>query len=127
MLPISLIALVMSASCFGSYIWGIWTLFQRVKHFPIQMKLINALGLFFFAAQILSILRAKFHSMGVTAVGLVLYGVALILFWWAVPYARRSKFAVAFTPVQPTILVCDGPYQYIRHPFYSSSNSGVLR
>ena len=73
----------------------------------------------FFIAQLFAIDRA--NAVGwVADLGLFLYALAFFTFWWAVPYARRAMLNIAFTPTQPARLLKEGPYRYVRHPFYAS-------
>lgn len=53
-------------------------------------------------------------------VGLVLFGVSLSLFWWAIRTNRKKPLNIAFTESKPDHLVQNGPYRLVRHPFYTS-------
>ncbi|MGD0907800.1 MAG: isoprenylcysteine carboxylmethyltransferase family protein [Candidatus Acidiferrales bacterium] len=110
---------VWCVACFASYTWATVWLFQYPKGQPMQMKLIGAMGVMFFIAQLFAIVRTT-PSGCVADLGLFLYALAFFIFWWAVPYARRAMLNVAFTATQPARLLTDGPYRYIRHPFYAS-------
>ena len=52
--------------------------------------------------------------------GIILMPVSLILFWQAIRASRAASLRYAFDTELPRQLVTDGPYRYIRHPFYSS-------
>lgn len=116
---ITMIALVLSVVCFASYGWANLRLFDHRGGLPLQMKFINGMGVAFFLAQLLSIARAK-PIAWFSALGFCLYAVAFWLFWWAVPFARSARLNVAFTITQPSTLLTEGPYRFIRHPFYAS-------
>ena len=44
----------------------------------------------------------------------------LALFWWAIVTSRKARLRFAFAPDDPHSLLTDGPYGYVRHPFYTS-------
>ncbi len=45
---------------------------------------------------------------------------SLGLFWWTVVVTRSNPPTLAFTPDIPVHIHTEGPYAYVRHPFYSS-------
>ncbi|TXT34432.1 MAG: isoprenylcysteine carboxyl methyltransferase [Chitinophagaceae bacterium] len=45
---------------------------------------------------------------------------AIILALWAIIAMRKSKLRISPIPANEAILIVSGPYQYIRHPMYSS-------
>lgn len=49
---------------------------------------------------------------------LPLYGLSTALFLWAVRATRKTGLLPAFSDNVPNRLVVDGPYKYVRHPFY---------
>jgi protein-S-isoprenylcysteine O-methyltransferase Ste14 len=55
-----------------------------------------------------------------TLLALPLYAAALGLFLWTIRTTRRRDFVLAFTKIVPASLSVDGPYAYVRHPFYVS-------
>jgi protein-S-isoprenylcysteine O-methyltransferase Ste14 len=54
------------------------------------------------------------------AVGLVLIGFALWLFFRAIAASRDKRLKLVFDVENPVSLVTTGPYRYVRHPFYTS-------
>ena len=94
-------------------------LFTASSGVPSRMKLLSATGIFFSIAQTALILGARPASWR-TMSALLLYIGALSLFWWAVPQAEKSRLNIAFTDKKPETLLADGPYRYVRHPFYAS-------
>jgi protein-S-isoprenylcysteine O-methyltransferase Ste14 len=83
------------------------------------MKLLGIVGVVFSIAQIavIALARPVYWRM-VSA--LVLYIITVGLFWWAVPQAAKAQLKIAFTNAMPVVLLVDGPYAYVRHPFYAS-------
>jgi protein-S-isoprenylcysteine O-methyltransferase Ste14 len=111
--------LALSVACFGSFSWAIVKLFNASTHASSRMKLLGIVGVTFSIAQIAVISLARPVDWR-TLSALVLYIVALGLFWWAVPQATKAQLNIAFTNAMPVVLLVDGPYEYVRHPFYAS-------
>ena len=51
---------------------------------------------------------------------LPLYAAALALFFWTIQTTRKREFVLAFTKIVPSALTVEGPYAFVRHPFYVS-------
>jgi protein-S-isoprenylcysteine O-methyltransferase Ste14 len=45
---------------------------------------------------------------------------SLVLFWAAIRASRNARLRLAFDEENPDTLVTEGPYRYLRHPFYTS-------
>jgi len=45
---------------------------------------------------------------------------SLAIFRWAASTIAADPFELAFGKVSPRRLVCEGPYRWVRHPFYSA-------
>ena len=45
---------------------------------------------------------------------------SLVLFWAAIRASRTARLRLAFDEENPDSLVTEGPYRYLRHPFYLS-------
>ena len=52
--------------------------------------------------------------------GLALQLLSLLLFRLAIAASRSAKLKLAFDEANPHGLVTEGPYRYVRHPFYAS-------
>lgn len=52
--------------------------------------------------------------------GVVVYGVANALFWWALATHGRDRPSFAFIPVAPGSFTNAGPYRLMRHPIYTA-------
>jgi len=50
--------------------------------------------------------------------GALLYLWSLGLYWWAIRTNSAARLSAAFSSDLPAHLVKDGPYRFIRHPFY---------
>lgn len=61
-----------------------------------------------------------------SVVSLCLFFCAHILFWWSYATCRQRPFDFAFSSIPPRFLMADGPYRFLRHPFYTSYLMGWL-
>lgn len=57
---------------------------------------------------------------GAVLIGVALELASLVLFWAAIRASRKARLRLAFDTENPDSLVTDGPYRYLRHPFYTS-------
>jgi len=112
-------ALALSVTCFVSFSWAIVRLFYGSAGVGSRMTLLGAMGILCSITQITLIVLTRTGCWRMAS-ALVLYVVALGLFWWAVPQAARVRLNIAFTKATPVALLVEGPYAYVRHPFYAS-------
>lgn len=52
--------------------------------------------------------------------GLFVQLLSIALFWWAISASKKARLRFAFDKEAPASLLQDGPYAYVRHPFYTS-------
>ncbi|GHD12192.1 methyltransferase family protein [Tianweitania populi] len=101
----------------GSFSWGLRGHFRAPDGMPRGMQALTAVsGL---AGLLLVFLTLRNgvelpETLGFVAMSLL----ALSLFWWAVDTTRRRPPHVAHSGKDPDTLYEDGPYAYVRHPFY---------
>jgi protein-S-isoprenylcysteine O-methyltransferase Ste14 len=103
-------------ACFVAFGWAIKGHFRATGAMPMGMKLIGVsslLGLLIFLWQLRDGVAAWPVVVG-------LFALALGLFSWTVHTTRFYPPTLAFDTDLPHILFCQGPYQYVRHPFYLS-------
>lgn len=72
------------------------------------------------AIQLTLLLLSRDVPLVFEVLGILGYLSANLLFWWSVRAHGERPPAVAFDPGTPAALVVDGPYRYVRHPFYTS-------
>jgi protein-S-isoprenylcysteine O-methyltransferase Ste14 len=113
------ILLILAASCFAGFTWAILHLFRREASMPTTMRWLGLFGSLFTIVQFLAIVLSN-PPLFLAVLGALLYISTLALFWWAVPFARKASLRLAFTQTQSTELLRDGPYRWVRHPFYAS-------
>jgi protein-S-isoprenylcysteine O-methyltransferase Ste14 len=52
--------------------------------------------------------------------GLLIELSSVALFWWAIAASKKARLRFAFDSQAPASLLQDGPYAFVRHPFYAS-------
>lgn len=52
--------------------------------------------------------------------GALMLAISLVLFWWAKKANEQRPLTLAYHSDEPVHVNRQGPYRYIRHPFYSS-------
>jgi protein-S-isoprenylcysteine O-methyltransferase Ste14 len=123
----TIVGMVTVGAVIASYASGVWGIYghfvtdQRVEPAMKLTSLLSLVGLVWFLA-----LRGREHALTNTA-GLAHDGAALAflaasmaLFWWAIGVTRRRRLTLAFSKDQPSFVHSDGPYAWVRHPFYTS-------
>jgi protein-S-isoprenylcysteine O-methyltransferase Ste14 len=104
-------------AAFGSFAWGLKCHFRVEGEMPKRMRRLSGVSTAAFLLFIGVIcLRGVAPGSGLAAMVLFLGSAAL--FWWAVRTTRSRPPAVAHTGNIPTLIHSDGPYAYVRHPFY---------
>lgn len=116
----ALMLVALSIICWMSFAWAITRHFTRPTSPSWRMKAVAILGTLFGLLQVVAIVWTPATSPVGCLASVMLFGSALALFWWTVLTTRRHRFFLAFTPSRPTGVVAEGPYQWVRHPFYVS-------
>lgn len=110
--------LLMALACFISFGWAMKKFFVKPDGKTHGMQAIYLFGTLFMLLHVgLIVFRYEFHAVA-TLGGMVLYAAALALFWWTIQVNRARPLSFAFSQDQPQHLVINGPYRYMRHPFY---------
>lgn len=115
---LDLLVTIVGIATLAQYTWSMRAHFQSPR-MPNGAKVISAVviaaGVFFTA-----ILWTEDQPTASLLVGLLLQLASLVLFWWAIRASRTARLRFAFDEDNPDSLVTDGPYGYVRHPFYTS-------
>jgi protein-S-isoprenylcysteine O-methyltransferase Ste14 len=106
--------------CLSSFAWGMQRFFVRPQGRTPGMKVISACGVLFAALHFVAIFLPNSITPERGWVAALLYLWSLGLFWWAIQTNSATRFSAAFSDDLPAHLVDDGPYRFIRHPFYCS-------
>ncbi|AZO11899.1 MULTISPECIES: isoprenylcysteine carboxylmethyltransferase family protein [unclassified Mesorhizobium] len=102
----------------GQYLWSMRAHFQS-SEMSLGAAIISAsvaITTLFFLAIIWILPQPPLAKI----VGLIVQLVSSMLFWWAILRSRRARLSFAFDAGNPQGLVTEGPFFYIRHPFYTS-------
>ena len=67
-------------------------------------------------------LFAVFHAeqLQYPMICLIFLALFLLLFWWAYSTIKKRKLSLAFSEDTPIFVYQDGPYKFVRHPFYAA-------
>ena len=120
--------LLIETLCFLSFISGVrWHFVQHGK-VPAGMRVLSLLTLLGFSWIVYSHLEATETPTGhgtpadeaAQLTAFLMSVASLFLFWWTVAATRSRPPTLAFTSDIPVHIHTEGPYAYVRHPFYSS-------
>lgn len=111
---------VLLVSCLASFTWAMRNFFTQPAGFTTGMKVITSCAAAFGILHLFAILFRSTLTPERSITGSLLYICAAGLFWWTIQTSRGKNFSGAFSPDAPVHLQGDGPYRFIRHPFYTS-------
>lgn len=109
---------VLSVVCFGSFAWAVKGHFRSRGSVPNGMRVISVASLASMAWFLERLLVDAQTSYWPLAAAMIV--VALGLFWWTVRTTNLRRLTLAFDDDRPTFLHQQGPYRWVRHPFYAS-------
>ncbi|CAN7649312.1 methyltransferase family protein [Mesorhizobium caraganae] len=115
---LDLLVSIFSIATIGQYVWSMRAHFQPQAMSPGAMAIsaaVIATALFF-----LAILWIQSQPVSAKLTGLAVELASSALFWWAIATSRKARLRFIFAPDDPHSLLTDGPYGYVRHPFYTS-------
>ena len=113
-----ILPLVLGAMCFGCFVWG------TVKHFVWEGRgsrgawAVSMLSWVAFLTFVVEMLRRGPTRWWLPGLGMFVF--ALLLWAWTLRTTRRAPPTLAFTGDRPTLLFREGPYHWVRHPFYTA-------
>ena len=117
-MTINWLPLLFAGLCFASFVWGMVWHFRRVGKPTRAMLAMALLAAVFGSLQIVALVHRR-NRFQIPA--LALYAAGAALFWWSASVTRGKLSACGQGAVSPQV-VTRGPYNYIRHPFYTSYN-----
>jgi protein-S-isoprenylcysteine O-methyltransferase Ste14 len=109
---------IVSISVIAQYAWSVTAHFTSPKT-PDGAKIISLAvaltGLLYMLA-----LWMLNQPLSAQISGLLIQLSSVAQFWWAISASKKARLRFAFDKEAPASLLQDGPYAYVRHPFYSS-------
>jgi protein-S-isoprenylcysteine O-methyltransferase Ste14 len=122
--PVPGAPLLLGTTCFLSFAWAIRGHFAQQDRMPQGMRIVSILslvGLLWFLLDSIANTSAGNSLKTVpSVVASVLFVLSLLIFWWSIRATRSRPLTLAFAPDIPGFLQHQGPYRYVRHPFYLS-------
>lgn len=85
-----------------------------------RFRLHQAGSLFFGVVHVAAAALAPLASAQAASIAIGLYLAGIALFLWAQETVKQAPPYLAFSRVAPERLFVDGPYRFVRHPFYLS-------
>lgn len=112
--------LALFLACFISFSWAIKCFFTTDQESRTGMQAIKILGGILTLVHLAALLFYNNSSGLYQIVGLAMYLLSLLTFWWAIKANKAKPLSLAYSLDEPQHLVNHGPYAHVRHPFYTS-------
>jgi protein-S-isoprenylcysteine O-methyltransferase Ste14 len=119
-LPMHLIVLAAYLALHGIFAWGMLVIF-RMDGSPstgVRVIAISAATAMILGAVVLW--RAQNSPIVLEEIALAAAGISAVLFIWGVRTIGFQILTAAFSADTPTHLIVDGPFKFVRNPFYLS-------
>ena len=106
---------------------GLTSYFERRPDKPLWVRGIHDAGTLLSLLHLGAVILFEPRSDNFAIAGIVMYTAAVALFLAAIEAASRTRLQRAFVDLPlPDRLVTDGPYRWVRHPFYLGYIIGAL-
>ena len=106
---------------------GLTSYFERRPDKPLWVRGIHDAGMLLSLVHLGAVFLLEPRSDAFGVAGLMMYTAAVALFLSAIEAARRTRLQRAFVDLPlPERLITDGPYRWVRHPFYLGYIIGAL-
>ncbi len=116
--------LLLGTACFASFGYGMRFYFVKPGRKTLPMYLVSEAGIAICLVQLglLAYEGVWSGSLGPWQLGkaMALYALSMGLFWWTLHTVRGHQLSFAYTQDTPKVLISQGPYRYVRHPFYTA-------
>lgn len=115
------VVLGMFVLAFGSIGWAtMGGFFRKLDKEPAEVIGIKVIATLFVAVHLVVLLLQDQILLMAAIAATLLYGFSLLIFWSAIYVNWDYPLLYCFTESASHNLVTEGPYRYIRHPFYLS-------
>lgn len=120
--------LVFSAlAAVGFFCFGLTSYFERRSDRPLWVRGIHDSGTLLSLLHLAAVFLLDVRSPAFAMAGMVMYTLAVVLFLAAIEAAHRTRLQRSFVDEPlPDRLITDGPYRWVRHPFYVGYITGAL-
>jgi protein-S-isoprenylcysteine O-methyltransferase Ste14 len=107
-------------ACLASFTWAMRNFFVKPEKATTGLKITLLAGFLFAILHFVVIFTASNLKPAAVAAAVLLYCLSLIIFWWTIAANRVKPLAACFSKDEQLHLVQNGPYRFVRHPFYCS-------
>lgn len=108
---------------FLSFILGALNIFEKPTNPDWKLKLMSLSTLLFMAGQVLMVYTSTTLSFYSTIWGVPIILIGLLLFLWtarSIIQHSSDKLSPIYSKEDATKILTEGPFHYIRHPFYAA-------
>jgi protein-S-isoprenylcysteine O-methyltransferase Ste14 len=117
----------MAAGAFIFFSVGLTSFFDTPANRPLWVRTLHRLAMVMGLANVAGVVLFPPLADGLAVLGAAMYSVAIAVFLAAIEAAKRTRLQRAFIdrPL-PDRLITDGPFRWVRHPFYSGYLIGAV-
>lgn len=107
--------------CFGSFFWSVIGVFRKPDEGVSKMyRVLQVSSAWTWFYSMYAIFISKHEVLWAQVLAFFLICFSLWVFWKTRIWIREKDFALVFNDESPSHLETNGPFRWVRHPFYSS-------